>query len=186
LGVAAADGGIAYLATRGVDAAAEQVLADMEDLGARSGYLVDVLTEDDTVIRDKLTEASMIVIGADASVTNVRSAVLGAAIGGIQQAFENGAVVLAEGASATVFGAWILLDNGQITSGFEWLRQGLIVPGVSSVANAPETRLVMEAHPAVVAIGIGAASALALGPDDEVEIWGEGQVSIAPGPHLSA
>src|SRR5690606_20797492 len=83
LGIAAADGGIAYLATQGVNASVEQILTDMEDLGAPSGYLVDVLTEDDSVIQSKLAEASMIVIGGDPSVTNVRSALLGAGIAGI-------------------------------------------------------------------------------------------------------
>jgi hypothetical protein len=158
----------------------------MEDLGAPSGYLVDVLTEDDTVIHSKLAEASMIVIGGDASVTNIRSVLLGAAIAGIQQAFENGAVVLAEGPGAMVFGAWVLQDDGQINSGFGWLRGSLIVPGIASVSESPVTRIVMAAQPSAIAVGIGAGSALALGPDGAVETWGEQQVSIALGPTFGA
>lgn len=182
LAITAADGGIAYLATQGANAAAEQILTDMEDLGAPSGYLVDVLTEDDPVIQSKLAEASMIVIGGDPSVTNVRSALLGAGIAGIQEAFENGAVVLAEGPAAMTFGAWLLQDDGQINSGFGWLSSGLIVPGIASVSESPVTRIVMAAQPSAIAIGIGAESALALGPDGEVQTWGEQQVSIALGP----
>lgn len=186
LAIVAADGGIAYLATQGVNATVEQILTDIEDLGAPSGYLVDVLTEDDPVIQSKLAEASMIVIGGDPSVTNVRSALLGAAIAGIQEAFENGAVVLAEGSAAMTFGAWLLQDDGQINSGFGWLSSGLIVPGIASVSESPVTRIVMAAQPSAVAIGIGAESALALGPDGEVQPWGEQQVSIALGPTFGA
>lgn len=186
LGIAAADGGIAYLATQGVNASVEQILTDMEDLGAPSGYLVDVLTEDDSVIQSKLAEASMIVIGGDPSVTNVRSALLGAGIAGIQEAFENGAVVLAEGLAAMAFGAWLLQDDGQINSGVGWLSSGLIVPGIASVSESPVTRIVMAAQPSAIAIGIGAESALALGPDGEVQTWGEQQVSIALGPTFGA
>src|SRR5690606_9214802 len=119
----------------------------MEDLGAPSGYLVDVLTEDDSVIQSKLAEASMIVIGGDPSVINVRSALLGAGIAGIQEAFENGAVVLAEGLAAMAFGAWLLQDDGQINSGVGWLSSGLIVPGIASVSESPVTRIVMAAQP---------------------------------------
>lgn len=186
LAISAADGGIAYLATRGVDTAVEQIMLDMEDLGAPSGYLVDVLTEDDAVIQSKLAEAGMIVIGGDPSVSNVRSVLLGAAIAGIQQAFENGAVVLAEGPAAMAFGAWLLQDDGQINSGFGWLYNGLIVPGIASVSESPVTRVALAAQPSALAIGIGAGSALTLGPDGEVETWGEQQVSIALGPTFGA
>jgi predicted LPLAT superfamily acyltransferase len=186
LAIGAADGGIAYLATQGVNTAVEQILTDMEDLGAPSGYLVDVLTEDDPVIQSKLAEASMIVIGGDSSVSNVRSALLGAAIAGIQQAFENGAVVLAEGAAAMTFGAWLMQADGKVNTGFGWLSSGLIVPGINSVSESPITRIVLAAQPTALAVGIGAGSALALGPDGEVETWGERQVSIALGPTFGA
>jgi hypothetical protein len=186
LAIVAADGGIAYLATRGVDAAAEQIMSDMEDLGAPTGYLVDVLSEDDSEIQNKLAEASMVVIGGDSSVTNVRSALLGAAIAGIQRAFENGAVVLAEGPGAMAFGAWLLQDDDQMNTGLGWLRSGLIVPGIASVSESPVTRVVIAAQPAAIAIGIGTGSALALGPDGQVEPWGEQQVSIALGPSFGA
>lgn len=186
LAIMAADGGVAYLATRGVDPAVEQIMSDMEDLGAPSGYIVDVLTEDDSLIHSRLAEASMVVIGGDSSVTNVRSALLGAAAAGIQEAFENGAVVLVEGLAAMAFGAWLLLDNGQINTGLGWLSRGLIVPGIASVSESPVTHIVMTAQPSAIAIGVGMGSALALGPDGEVEPWGEQQVSIALGPTFGA
>ena len=47
LAVAAADGGVAILACAGENDAVEQLLIEFEDLGAQSGYIVDVFVEDD-------------------------------------------------------------------------------------------------------------------------------------------
>src|SRR5690606_13987307 len=66
IGRVSADGGVAYVSLSG--AQAEKALADMEDLGAPSGYLVDVLTEDDETIQAKLSEAGLVVIEGSASV----------------------------------------------------------------------------------------------------------------------
>ncbi|MBZ0302186.1 MAG: hypothetical protein K8J31_20725, partial [Anaerolineae bacterium] len=164
----------------------DAIVADMQDLGAQSGYLVDVLTEDDRVIRDKLAEAGIVIVAEDPSVMNVRSALLGAAIEGIQIAFENGAIVLVEGPAATAFGAWVIAADGRVLAGLDWLHSGLIVPGTTSISEAPDTRVVVAAQPAAIAVGIGSGSALALGPDGEVETWGDRQVTIALGPDFGA
>ena len=181
---ASADGGVAYVSMGG--AAAEKTLADMEDLGAASGYLVDVLTEDDETIRQKLAEAGVIVIADGVDIASARDALMGAAISGIQDAFANGAVVLAEGASASVFGAWVMLNSSKITSGLNWLDSALILSGVTSVSESDEAKTVLNAQPAAIAVGIGRGSALALGPDGEVETWGNKQVTIALGRDYSA
>ena len=186
LRIAAADGGVAYVATQGMTSAADELLADMANLGAHSGFMVDVLSEDDETIHDQLAQAGMIVIAADESVTNVRSVLLGAAINGIQAAFENGAVVLVEGPAAMAWGAITVLDSGEISTGLDWLRSALIVPDNLSVGEAVETQTVMHARPDAIAVGIGPHSALALGPDGEVEPWGQQEVSIALGPSFGA
>lgn len=186
LSIAAADGGVAYVATQGGGAAIDQMIADMESLGAPSGYLVDVLSEDDQVIHDKLADAGIVVVGADDSAINVRSALLGAAIDGIRVAYENGAVVLAEGPAAMAFGAWVAAPDGLIQTGLEWLQGALIVPGISSVSETPEAQKVMRMKPSALAIGVGLEAALALGPDGEVEAWGDQQVTIALGPEFGA
>lgn len=181
---ASADGGVAYVSMGG--AAAEKALVDMEDLGASSGYLVDVLAEDDITIRQKLSEAGVIVIAAGDSVTDVRDGLMGAAISGILDAFLNGALVLAEGVSASVFGAWVMLDEMNITSGLDWLESALIMPGVTSVRDADDVQTFLNSQSSAIAVGIGPASALALGPDGEVETWGNKQVTVALGRDYSA
>lgn len=181
LGRAAADGGVAYVTLGGQSTLGEKALADMEDLGAPPGYLVDVLTEDDQTVQSSLAEAGIVVIENGADVDELRSSLIGAAIDGIRTAFQNGAVVLAEGNAAVVFGAWVLLGSDELTSGFEWLENGLIIPGITSISESAVAQDVLVRQPAAIAIGIGEGSALALGPDGEVETWGRRQVTIALG-----
>lgn len=185
LGRAAADGGVAYV-TFGQSIEAEKTLADMEDLGAPSGYLVDVLTEDDATIHTRLGDASLIVITGGDSVDEMRSALLGAAASGIQEAFANGALILAEGLSAMLTGAWVISDSGALTPGLEWVDGALIIPALTSVVGSQQAQEVLAAQPMGIAVSIGAGSALALGPDGEVETWGQKQVTVTLGRNYSA
>ncbi len=186
LGIAAADGAVAVVLTQGSDTQAENLLNELESLGAPSGYLVDAVTEDDAMIRDKLAEAGLIVVGLESDVRHLRSALLGAAVEGIQTAFMNGAVVLMEGPAAMVFGTWVIADDGVLLDGLGWLEDALLLPGTAQAGGHVLSRQVMAAHPAAIAVGIGAGSALVLGPDGEVEPWGLGEISVALGPEFSA
>jgi len=171
-----ADGGVAYLGEQ-----REQILDDMEDLGAPAGYLVDVMAEDDETVEAKIADAGMVVIGGDTSASEARSGLMGAAARGMQAAFGNGAVVLAEGQSAAAFGTWVAAASGELPSGLDWLESVLVLPGVTSLAESDLARSALSKDPSVIVIGIGAGSALALGPDGEVETWGDKQVAIALG-----
>ncbi len=176
-----ADGGVAYISFGNNIEMTEVLMNDMQDLGAPPGYFVDVLTEDDDTIRSKLGEASLIVVEAGVNNADVRSALLGAAVEGMQTAFENGAVILLEGSSASVFGTWILLETGEIRQGIGWLSHMFVLPGVTAVAQSEAGKAALEEESSALALGIGAGSALALGPDGEVEPWGEREVTIALG-----
>lgn len=181
IGRTAADGGVAYISFGSNTEVAEAALLDMEDLGASSGYLVDVLSEDDETIRTKLAESSMIVIESDADAQSVRSGLLGAAAEGIESAFANGALILAEGLTAAAFGQWIMSEVGQMIDGLGWLEQSIILPGVVAVAESTAGRSALYDQPSALALGIGVGSALVLGPDGELELWGHKQVTVALG-----
>lgn len=177
-----ADGGVAYVTLGGNSALGEKALADMADLGAPSGYLVDVLSEDDETVRAKLSDAGMIVVEAGANVDDMRSSLLGAAAEGIKAAYENGALILAEGVSAAAFGTWAAIESGKTAIGLGWLENGFIAPGVTSVASSEVAQKMFRSEPSAIAVGIGVGSALALGPDGELETWGKQQVTVALGP----
>jgi hypothetical protein len=185
LGRASADGGVAYISF-GSPQLAEKTLDDMEDLGAPSGYLVDVLSEDDETVQSKLADTSMVVINGGSSVGDVRGAIMGAAASGIQEAFASGALILAEGINAMLLGAWVILEDQSLVSGLDWVESALIMPTLTSVSASQTVQEVLNEQPMGIAIGIGAGSALALGPDGEVETWGDKQVTIALGRNYGA
>jgi len=174
---ASADGAVACVAINGIEAA-DRVLTDMQDLGALSGYLVDVAAEDDDTVRSKLAEAGMVVIEGGANAVEVRSALLGAAIEGIKKAHENGAVILAEGTSAVVFGEWVQQGKGELGRGLEWLKGALIILG-ADVSEKAKAALISE--PKAIAVGLDVGAALAFGPDGEIERWGEKEITVLLG-----
>lgn len=179
-----ADGGLACVSLAGGVDDAERLLDDLDDLGAPAGYIVDIVAEDDQTIQNHLADAGLIVIDSAPDPQTARSALLGAPIDGIQAAFNNGAIILVEGHSAAAFGAWITKDNGKVIDALEWLNGSLIVATDDKIADI--ARSVLEAQPTAFALGIGQGSALALGPDGEVQIWGKGQVSVALGSSFTA
>ncbi len=181
IGQIAADGGVVYVTFGSNIEASEILMSDFQDLGAPPGYFVDVLTEDDDTIRTKLGEASLIVVDSGSNAVDTRSGLLGAAVEGMQTAFENGAILLLEGSSAAIFGMWFLLETGEIRQGIGWLSQMFILPGVTEVAQSEPGQAALAEESSALAIGIGEGSALALGPDGQVEPWGAGEVTIALG-----
>lgn len=174
-----ADGGVACIALSSDPTAADLLLDDVTDLGSPSAYIVDVAAEEDAAVRSKLAEAGIIVITTDETADSVRSALTGAAMSGIQTAYENGAVVLIEGECAMAFGAFIVTQEETIAAGLGWLERALVIPTSASAAESAKPLLGVEPDSVAVAIGVG--SALALGPDGEVETWGKRQVTVALG-----
>lgn len=186
LTIAAGDGPLVILATSGENEAVTRLLDDFESLGARSGFLLDVYVEDDESLRTQLGEAGIVVAGVEADPVRAQDALVGAPVEGIHQAWQRGALVLLEGASAMQAGSWLMPAAGQRMDGLAWVPGALVLPGVCDVAANPLARALLGMEHGAVAIGIGPQSALALGPEGELEIWGEQQVSIALGPAWQA
>lgn len=169
------NGGVAYIGLDEDDH--EDLIEEMGELGAPTGYLVNVMTEDDDTIQSTLADSGMILITGDYDAAQWRSVLLGAARKGIETCFAQGGIILAEGAATSLFGA--VIENG--AEGFNWLEKSFIVPGVNSISESESARDVLAARTADVAVGIGPNSALALGPERHVETWGDARVTIALG-----
>lgn len=178
LGRIQADGGIAYI---GVDEdSAEDLIEDIGELGGPTGYLVNVLAEDDDTIKSQLEDSAMIVIPAEIDIERMKSVLSGAALDGIKNAFQRGAVLLVEGELIGMFGAVFVVENQGIP-GFDWLKGAFIVPQITSIDDSPVAREILNAGAATLAVGVGVGSALALGPSGEVEAWGQGHITLTLG-----
>jgi len=167
---------LAYIWAAGDVESADHRLATFEDLGAPTGFLVDVLTEDDETLRRQLADSGIIVIGDGPNLGGLRSGLLGAALEGIGEAYERGAVVLGIGQGAAVLGS-ILVDS----QGLGWVDGAAIVPGYERESEAARLRELLTQYPEAYGLGIGAGSALGLGPGGEIATWGKGQVTVTLG-----
>ena len=176
-----ADGALACALVNGESASADQLLEDLEDLGAPTGYLVDLVSEDDEMIESRLRDASFIVLESGSSVDAVRSTIVGAGERGIRQAYENGAVILAEGLSAVFMGRWLMREGGTLVNGLDWLQASLIVPVTTDLTAL--VKPVVDEYPDIFALGIGVQTALVFGPDGQIETWGKRQIAVTLGSH---
>ncbi len=168
----AGPGPIAYLASDGDTEIAQRSLEDMESLGAPSGYLVEAARENDATLAQLLNEASIIFLhdGPDASAV---LSVLGGSLNEILlAAHEQGAIIFAEGKSATAFGGWVF-QEGQPLPALDWLAGVFIQTGDEIEAERfPQGALQLQ---------ILRESALALGPAGALELWGRDDVRITLG-----
>lgn len=159
---------------------AERALEALEDLGAPSGYLVDIATEDDETIIDQIGDAGIIIIGDGPHTAALRSGLVGAALTGITEALDSGAFLVLEGAAAQVFGG-LLAPEANAKPGVNWLEDAAVVTGFEQADAQARLRAILLAHPTAYGLGIGSRSALALGPKGEIEAWGERQITVTIG-----
>ncbi|MGJ3240887.1 MAG: hypothetical protein ACFE0Q_19420 [Anaerolineae bacterium] len=170
----------AYIST--ADDGGDALLDDMEDLGAGSGYFIDPEYDEPDDIINELKTASLVAIEMGSSLDSLHQLLKGPALEGIRQAYERGAVVLIEGLGINLFGRWVMTDQGQIIDGFNWVQNAFIEAQSTGVNDSRAVRAVLDEIAEAVAINIASGSALALGPDGAVEVWGEEkQVTISLG-----
>lgn len=175
------EGGVAYLGLR--ENALDAVMDDLDDLGAPTGYLVNILTEDDPQIEASLREVSLIVLDGQEAPARLYDALQGAALDAVYSAYLSGAVILAEGGAASLFGAHWLDSSGALRKGAGWLRDSLILPSIADrAALRPAAQRTFDEYPNALAVGIPHGSALVLGPDAHLELWGEKPVAVTLGP----
>lgn len=170
----------AYISS--ADDGGDSLLDDMEDLGARSGYFIDPEYDDPEDIIEEMKTASLIVVEVGSSLDSLYHMLRGATVEGIRQAYERGGVVLVEGLATNIFGRWVLSDEGKIVDGLNWVQNAFIEPQSTGAEDSRAVQTVLNEIAEAVAINVASGSAIALGPDGAVEVWGEEQnVTISLG-----
>jgi cyanophycinase-like exopeptidase len=167
---------VAYLWAAGDIESADRHLEVLSDLGAPTGYLVDVLTEDDATISRQIAEAGMVILGDGPNLEQLRMATVGAALEGMNQSFARGGVIMGIGAGAALLGSFL-----EGAAGLGWVEGAVIIPRHDDADQAARLHSLLAAHPGAYGLGIGAGSALALGPNGEVEAWGRRQITVTLG-----
>lgn len=176
---AISDGGVAYISF--ADDAGDFLLEDMSDLGAPAGYIVDLVNDDNNSIYEQIMSAGVIVIEPGRSINTLHSAITQTVKRALRAALEHRALILLEGMAASVFGELFIGDDGILKEGVKWVENTFIMPGVTSFVESPDAQKALAYKADMVFIGIGLGSALVLGPEGEMETWGDNQVTITLG-----
>ncbi len=93
-------------------------------------------------------------------------------------AYHSGAVVLGIGAGAEAMGTWALRSSWEETLGaWGWLPGAFVVSHYTPEA-ARALQAALHRHPFAYGIGLAEGAALALGPDDRIERWGDGEITV--------
>ena len=164
-------GPIAYLALSDDLQEALLTLEDMESLGAPTGYIVEIRDEIDTAAA-LLSEASLIVLEESLPASAIVDTLSGDLDELLSAVHENGATLLAEGNSATAFGRWIS-EAEEVLPALAWLENTSVTTGEDERSKALTL--------ADIRLHIATESALALGPNGEIQLWGNQDVRITLG-----
>ncbi|MCQ3931603.1 MAG: hypothetical protein DPW16_14185 [Chloroflexi bacterium] len=173
------EGPLAYIWAASDVEEADNFLAWVGELGGRTGYLMDVAAEDPEFVMQQLSEAGIIILGDGPNVESLRSALTGAAMAGIRQAYASGATILGIGAGAAMMG-YAILDGLESQRGFNWLEQALVLPNYDEQQAELMHRFLAE-YPDTYGLGLTQGSAVAFLPTGAVEVWGNKRIVVSLG-----
>ena len=171
-----ADGAIAYISF--LDDLGDALMDDMAELGAPTGYLVDLDETDNNAIYERITGAGMIVIEANQADERLIRQMSGTALHAMKEVLSRGAVILFEGAAAALAGEHVRTTDGNISKGLSLVENVMFAPDVSSIAEDEAARSAHDELPDAIIIGLAPGSALVLGPEQQIETWGKQQVTL--------
>lgn len=174
-----ASGAIAYISLLGD--LGDALMDDMAELGATSGYLVDLEADDNNAIYERLSNAAMIVVEADGQGEDLLRLLRRTAVHALKEALNRGSLILLEGGAAATAGEFMLSVTGEFTAGIGLVQSALIAADALDIAQSELLRSLRLQLPDASFIGLPPGSALVLGPDGAIETWGEQQVSISLG-----
>ncbi|MCY4070302.1 MAG: hypothetical protein OXG60_03310 [Chloroflexi bacterium] len=174
-----ASGAVAYISL--ADDFGDALMDDLAELGAPSGYLVDLEDEDNNEIHERLSGAGMIVIEGGDDIHRLKRLMTQTVVHAIKGALQDGALVLFEGLAATLAGSYYLDPSGEVASALKIVEDVYVAVDVNSFLETEPAQLVFQKRPDAVGVAIDRGSALVLGPDQHIETWGGKQITFSLG-----
>ena len=174
---ASVDGAMAYISL--ADDGGDALMDDLAELGAPTGYLVDLADSDNNAIYERLHTAGMIVIEPGSSLRQLKRLMSQTVVYALKEALNHGALILFEGMAATLAGEYLPQADGSMIKGLRFVSNAYVAPDVSSVLETEAARKIRLAQPDAVLIAIESGAALALGPEGHIETWGEPQITFS-------
>jgi hypothetical protein len=92
-----------------------------------------------------------------------------------------GSLVYAVGGAAESLGSWRFPSDGPPREALGWLPGGVILPGCAEPAELDGVTELLAREEHSYALGLAGGAVLALGPQSQVEVWGESRPTIVLG-----
>jgi cyanophycinase len=164
----------------------ESFLDHYERLGAPGGRVApinDVASARDPANADLLANASLVYIGGGDSQRLLATMTGSPALEALAAAYENGAVIAGASAGAIAIATWgVPVDTSiGLLEGWSWLRDAIVAPHYDAAERARALAAAIARQPQAVGVGLPDDAALALGPNGEVQEWGEAQIGFING-----
>lgn len=130
---------------------------------------------------DLLSPGILFVSGGDAQtwVTALGEERLGVAV---LQAIVEGAMLFAINSAACALGYWVVEQASEYPAfGLNWLPRSIILPWLADPADSALVRELLSRPDPLYALGLAGGRILALGGEDQVELWGKGAPTLLLG-----
>lgn len=176
---------MAYIWSAGDIDAADHHLEQFQELGGRTGFLLDILSERNASIAEQLDEAGIIVLGDGPRFMDVQQKLPGIVIEAMERAFIEGATIYAIGRMAGVFASWMPIPPIGVAPGLGWVQNAIIKAPYDPDQHANELQAWLTDNiPDAYGIGLGEGAAIAFSPQGQVELWGRQATTILLGKNL--
>jgi hypothetical protein len=96
-----------------------------------------------------------------------------------------GAVILPTGSAAASLGTWYLSATNAVEAGVGWVAGAIILTEVAEPSEHDTVRSWLEEEPKGYALALAEHTLVALGPDGDIEVWGDAEPVIVLGPGWS-
>jgi hypothetical protein len=170
---------LAFVWSAGDIESADRYMDYLDDIGGRTGYLVDVIAEDDESLKQQLEEAGIIILGDGPQAQRLRNGLNGPALEAISTAYASGATVYAIGQAAGILAEHFALPGENLRNGLGWLEDAVVASGYEDARADLQHHL--QTMPDAYGIALGTGAAIALSPEGTVEIWGQPNVTVLLG-----
>lgn len=186
LSVANLDRPMLVLMAEGSRTAAEETLEHFTTLGGHGGeaYTLETLTRDYLETPGFLTllmEAGILYLGGENPLPLVNTLVNTEAFRQIVEGYSTlqGLTIVGAAAGAAALGHWVFTSRPpyQQALGLGFVMNTVVVPHFTRTEDSPILKALPKLGDSLLGLGVPDGTALALGPNGQVEMWGEGQVT---------
>ncbi len=187
LSIANLDRPMVVLTAEGSPSTADAILEHYRSLGGPGGeaFSLGVMTRDQLQARQfvlLLQEAGILYLGGRSPLPLASNLVSSDALATIVEGFSTlqGLTLVGSGAGAAVLGRWIFSPQPpyhQAAMGLGFVMNAVIAPHFAGTEKSPILRALPHISENLLGLGIPDSVALALGPQGQVETWGDGLVT---------